>query len=138
MTSGLPRSVVVVKKTTREIVGRYPSAVNAELCTGVNRDKIVKECSRKCLGRGYHYWRFEDEFDPNENFGNVGRYRPILAANKDTGHWMWFESLVAAGYHFYGNEHGARIAMKDGRTKDGYAFVYADRRMRREKCEVEA
>lgn len=132
------RPVVLVKKTTREVVKRYQSIRGASRASGIHYDQIFDQCNRRGLGGGYLYWRYEDDFDPNESFEGVRKNRPVLAVNKMTGHWVWFDSMADAGRHFFGNVHGAKKAMKSGRECNGYAFVYADRRMRSERCEVEA
>ena len=138
MTSGRARPVVLSKKTTREIVGRYPSARNAASAVGVDYVAIYRECKKRRLGRGELYWRYEDDFDPNEDFGRIGCYRPVIAINSKTRHWLWFESITAASMHFYGYEDGAGKAMRNGKECNGYMFFHADKRMRSEKCEVKA
>ena len=132
------RPVVLAKKTTREVVKRYPSASAASLAERVREGKIAHECKNRWLGEGNLYWRYEDDFDPDESFENRTRRRPVLAINEETGHWLWFESITAAGMHFYGYDEGAVRAMKSGKPIDGYVFVYADKRMRSERCEVKA
>ena len=132
------RPVVKAKKTTREIVAVYDSAAAAARAEGTSPSRISKRCARRSLGRGDCYYRFMDEFDPNESFERAERYRPVLAVNKLTGHWMWFESAKAASEAFYGSHCGVDVAIRRGRTRRGYAFVYADRRMRAERCEVKA
>ena len=136
MTCGKARPVVLVKKTTREVVKRYPSASAAGINASVSRVNINRDCRQRRLGAGDLYWRFEDDFDPNESFAGIKVRRPVLAINRKTGHWLWFESISEAGMHFYGNPRSAGEAMRNDRTKNGYTFVYADRRMRSEKCEV--
>ena len=138
MTSRRGRPVVLVKKTTREIVKRYQSIRDAANHIGTQPVSIHRECKNRSLGSGDLYWRYEDDFDPNESFEFIVNRRPVLAANVKTGHWLWFESAAAAGLHFYGDVHGVKRAMRHGRDKNGYAFVYADRRMRSERCEVKA
>lgn len=138
MSRGKQRPVVMAKKTTREIVKRYANATEAARDTGLEPNVVYRSCKKRILSEGDSYFRYEDDFDPNESFENVVKLRPVLAVNMRTGHWLWFESISEAGMHFYGYDEGARNAMKNGRSRDGYAFVYADRRMRSERCEVEA
>ena len=135
---GTPRAVVRAKKTTREVVGRYATIADASRASGVYPTSIQKECAKRRLGAGELYWRYEEDFDPNESFERIEVRRPVLAVNPRTGHWLWFESVAAAGMHFYGYDNGAIVAMRKGHSKNGYMFVYADRRMRSEKCEVGA
>ena len=138
MTRGREKPVVMAKKTTREVVKRYASIQEAALDNGTYPASVRRECARKVLGRGDVYFRFEKDFDPNESFSGISNGRPVLAVNKRTRHWLWFESATMAGRHFYKSDSGVTQAMRKGREKDGYVFVYADRRMRSEKCEAEA
>jgi hypothetical protein len=138
MSHGKQRPVVMAKKTTREIVKRYANAGEAARDMGFEYNVVYRSCRNLTLSAGDFYFRFEDDFDPDESFENVVKLRPVLAVNMDTRHWMWFESISEAGMRFYGRVNGARKAMLDGRSINGYVFVYADRRMRSDKCEADA
>jgi hypothetical protein len=137
MTSGKEKPVVLAKKTTREVVKRYANAREAARDRGVDFNVVYRSCKKHTLSYGDFYFRYEDDFDPNESFENVVKLRPVLAVNVKTKHWLWFESVTEAGMHFFGYDEGAKKAMRSGRSKDGYVFVHADKRMRNEKCEVE-
>ena len=132
------RPVVKAKKTTREIVAVYPSVLAAAKANGRQSRRLSNALEGRKLGAGECYYRYADEFDPNESFAHVRQYRPVLAVNEKTGHWMWFESAKAASRELNCSKDYVRGAVKHGRRWGGYAFVYADRRMRAEKCEVKA
>ena len=138
MSHGKQRPVVMAKKTTREIVRHYANACEAARDIGVEPNVVYRSCRKHILSEGGYYFRYEDDFDPNESFENVVKLLPVLAVNRETGHWLWFESVTKAGMYFYGYDEGAKNAMKSGRSKNGYVFVYADKRMRSERCEVKA
>ena len=132
------RAVVKAKKTTREVVAVFDS-VHAAACEGGKRpDVLLRTLARKGLGTGEFYYRYVEEFDPTESFEHSRKHRPVLAVNKLTGHWLWFEGVNAAAQHFGMKPSAVSGSLRSGSLRKGYAFLYADKRMRAERCEVKA
>ena len=132
------RPVVKAKKTTREVVAVFDSVSAAAREGGKCPDVLNRTLARNGLGTGEFYYRYVDVFDPDESFGHVRKNRPVLAVNRLTGRWMWFEGVSAAARHFGMKPSAVSRSLKSGSLRKGYAFVYADRRMRAERCEVKA
>lgn len=75
----IKHAVVQADKISRQVVKRYASIYQAEPHVPFSVTTLYSICYRKCLPKGRYYFRFEEEFDPDERFRSNARNRPIMA-----------------------------------------------------------
>lgn len=78
------RPVLVIHKGTREIVERYRSVTEADAAYGLKPGSVSSICIKRRLCSGPHYLRFEDDFDPNEDFTGK-RNCAVVGLKPETG-----------------------------------------------------
>ena len=82
-----PRPVVKVSKRTRQTEGVYESCRTAAEANQMNQS-TVRDVTHG-LSAGEWYWRFQDEFDPDEDL--TGRPNcPVVARDLKTGQTAWY------------------------------------------------
>lgn len=84
-----PAPVVKVDKLTREVVARYESLRAAAKAERTKVDHMLHRCNDRMLPRGRYYFRYADDFDPDEVFKG-SYYCPVLVTNKKTGEKLWY------------------------------------------------
>lgn len=82
-----PRPVVKVNKRTRQVEGVYDCCGRAAEANQLNQSGIRH--STHGLSAGEHYWRFKDEFDPDEDLTGMPNC-PVVARDLKTGQTAWF------------------------------------------------
>ena len=85
------RPVVRADKRNRAILARYESVSEAERKMGVGG--IYRTCQERLVGPHTWYLRFEEDFDPDEDF--MGRMNcPVIAVDVGTGQAVWYTSAA--------------------------------------------
>ena len=88
------RAVLLVDKRTRKVLRRFNSAAEASRAFGKKYDEVSRTCRLRRLGTKDYYLRYEDDFDPNEDFtGKVNC--PCYTVNLLTGENRWFPTRRA-------------------------------------------
>ena len=87
---------VKVDKLTGAIIEQYASCTEAGRENGISPGIIIDVTRRKTLYRsGRFFYRYADEYDPNEDW--TGKYgRPIIGANQMLCVVGFFQSIEAA------------------------------------------
>lgn len=89
----MSRPILKIDKCTREVVKRFSSSVEAAKWHGTDNRNLLRICDSKTLPNEWWYLRFEDEFDPDEDFSGR-RGCPVVTRNIATGEETWFPSRV--------------------------------------------
>ncbi len=90
-----PMSVVKVHKRTREIAKRYASYTEAAMDNGLSITSIQRSAKEKRVSYGDYCYRFEADFDPDEDF--TGRNNcPVIVKDVKTGQVAWFGCVSIA------------------------------------------
>ena len=124
------RPVVMADKRTREVIRRFESAADAGMILGINGKSLARMCRHKTLQNDEHYFRYEEDFDQDEDF--TGRDNcPVIVLDTFTGAVEWFPSRKAAASSlgFVSNAVCAAIAKKI-RLGGQYRVVDAGRRVK--------
>lgn len=88
------RAVVMVDKRIRKVFRRFDSAAEASRALGKKRKDVSHSCKHRRLGPEDYYFRYEDDFDPNEDFtGKVNC--PCYTEHRFTGEKRWFPTRRA-------------------------------------------
>lgn len=87
-------AVVKAHKLTREVVARYDSPAAAGACEGADSSVIRSRCRGRMLGRDDFYFRYADDFDPEERFLN-SKNCPVVVADAEAGRVLWFPTASA-------------------------------------------
>ena len=119
----MKRPVVMAHKRTREIIKRYESVTEAAEDFGFSHFKMSKLCRRRSLSGSFWYVRFEDEFDPDEDF--TGKpHCPAVLIEVETKRALWFPTRYAAADFLGVDRSYIGAAIRLGRTID-YRFRVA-------------
>lgn len=78
------RPLLNVDKLTRTPVKRYENANQCAEELGVSWSTVYGNARKKMLPIGRWYYRFEDKFDPNEDFGTC-RNKPMVVYDTVSG-----------------------------------------------------
>ena len=125
------RAVVMVSKRTRKVIRWFESAADAARFCGFKDTKAVSRmCRAKSLPEDSWYLRYEDEFDPYEDF--TGRNNcPVLIHDTIDGGVRWFPTRKALGEEVgYSVSSIAAAMSKKCRLGGRYRVADAGRRLR--------
>ena len=88
------RSILKIDKLTRSVVKRYESSYAAGLAEGMG-DRLIYSCAwKKSLSRGRYYYRFEEDYDPDEDFSRCCN-KPVVVTDVVSG-----KSLACPDLHY--------------------------------------
>lgn len=93
------RSVVAVDKATMKVIRRYPNMKAAAKDAGVCLSTMQWHLAHKSLFPDFAAFRFEDEYDANEQYKQHMKNRPVLckSASEETVFANTSEAAEATG-----------------------------------------
>ena len=120
------RAVVQVDKRTRRVIRRFKSANQACMVLGVSNANRI--CKDRQVGKKTWYLRYEDEFDPEEDF--AGKYDcPVVAVDVSTGQETWFATTRSFAETVFMERESATSAIAKGSLVCGrYRVAHHGRR----------
>lgn len=126
----IKRPVVIAHKRTREIIKRFETTKEAAESFGNSRDGFIKSCKARGLSDSFWYARYEDEFDPDEDF--TGRSNcPAAVIDLETRRVFWFPTRYAAADFMGVSRSYISQAVRKGRTiDDRFRVMDAGRRLK--------
>ena len=123
------RAVVQVDKRTREVIGRFGSALEAEKSLGYVNGGVSRACRNRSVWMGDWYLRYERDYDPDEDIsGKVGC--PVYTVDFLTGERAWYPTrnacaealFVHTSTVYYSIKHDCYIANRYKVYKAGRRF----------------
>lgn len=121
------RAVVKVHKRTREVVGRYDCCKYAAIENGTS-DSTIRYATG-CVSEGEHYWRYADEFDPEEDLTGKPNC-PVVARDLKTGQTAWFCDVRAASEKLGVSRHSIYQSIRNNRkVRNRLAFLSYGKRI---------
>lgn len=83
------RQVLKIHKRDRQVVDSYPTVTLAAEAAGMRRRRMEDLCMKRNLPAGSTYYRYADDFDPDESFEGK-RNCPVELVDTITGDSLWF------------------------------------------------
>lgn len=88
------RPVVRVDKKTGEVLERFKSIYSAQR-SEMGQLCVRQQCNNKTLGNKRYFYRYEEDYDPSENWEGKSR-RPTWIIDGKTGLLIWARNRAAA------------------------------------------
>ena len=88
----MSRQVLKIHKITRQPIAIYKSASEAAKDAGIRDKRMRLMCNNKTLIPGVFYYRYIDDFNPNENFAGKQNC-PVVLLDVVNGQHRWFGSM---------------------------------------------
>ena len=112
------RPVVMVDKQTRQVIKRFKSVAEAARFDGTCHEVMKAKCENRRLTRLWHYFRYEEDFDPDEDF--TGRINcPVLVLDVDTGRVSFYPSR-----HVMAKETGFSVESIHSAVENGWKLDF--------------
>lgn len=115
------RAVVKVRKRTREVVATYDSASEAARENDMAVSSVMH--TTRGLTLGEFYFRYEEDFDPCEDFTGM-RNCPVIVRDEKTGQAAWYCDATTASEKLGIPRHSIYQSIQ-GRAKAKRRFVFA-------------
>lgn len=107
------RQVLKANKITRQVEEAYPSIVSAAMSAGMRSKRMDDLCRKRNLPKGMSYYRYAEDFDPNESFEGK-RNRPVVLLDTVSGERLWFGDRADCGERMGWSENRVSSSISSG------------------------
>ena len=110
----MARRVYRIHKISRRVEGEYASAAEAARALDLRPGLVDGTCRLRSLPHGDFYFRYADDFDPDESFAGK-RFCPLVLTDVDTGRSRWFGDAVTCSEALSWSKARLYVCIREGR-----------------------